>query len=733
MMNTPAPFTAQDANQLIALFSAGRYAELESRCIALTQRHPNVGFIWKVLGVVHMLQNKDGTPALSKAAELMPQDAETWSNLGNAQRAQGQLQAAEDCYRRAISLEPEQASHHYNLGIALSEQDKKQEAITVYRHALALNPSFPDAHFNLGTVLQALREFDAAKSSYQQAIKIQPAHARAWCNLGAIQARQGLLDDALISLRQALKLDPGLADAHHNLGNVHKDALRMVQGAQAFAEAIRLQPNHVDAHHGLGHVFIKLRQYRNAIASLDRAIQLDPCHVDSWIDMGNVRKEMGELREALNCFERADHFDPTRLDVLGNWLMLSNYTPSISREQCLERARLYGQRVSALAKPLPGLHATLEENKVMTVGLVSGDLRRHPVGYFLDTVLQALHAQSAGHIQLIGYPTQPISDALTQRIRACCSDWHPLTGLDDADAAQRIADDKVDILIDMAGHTEHNRLPMFAWRPAPVQVSWLGYFATTGVKEIDHVLSDPWTTPPELQKEFTERLWLLPDTRMCFTPPESSVQVSELPAQTTGHITFGCFNNLTKVNDEVLALWTAIVQRTPGSKLFLKAPQLDDHQMHEQTVRRLESLGLNAKQFVLEGHSPRDEYLRSYDRVDIGLDPFPFTGGTTTAESLWMGVPVLTLRGDTMVGRQGVSMMANVGLVDWIADDKQDYVEKACAFACDFAALAELRSRLRDQALASPLFDAPRFARHLHAALRDMWRQHCTNVLRNSD
>lgn len=725
MTHSPSPFSAQEANQLVALFGAGRHAELEARARELTQRHPEVGFIWKVLGVALMAQNKDGVSALSKAAELMPQDAETWGNLGNAQRARRLLPQAEESHRRAIALAPAQASHLYNLAIVLMDQDKLVEAADAYRQALAANPAFADAHFNLGIVQQKLQELDEAETSFKATIKAQPNHAQAWCNLGALQARRGKLDEAHAALRQAIRLAPEMADAHHNLGNVHKDALRMSQAVQSFAQAILLQPGHVDAHQGMGQVLGKLRQYQAALAALKHAIQLDAQHVDAWIDLGNVHKEVGELDEALACFEHADKFAPHRLDVLSNWLMLSNYARGVSREQRLKRARLYGERVRGQVTTSTPHQHSWDPEKVLKVGLVSGDLRRHPVGYFLDTVLQALRAHAAGRLELIGYPTQALSDALTQRLKDCCTAWRPLVGLDDAAAAKQISDDGVDILIDLSGHTAHTRLSVFAWRPAPVQVSWLGYFATTGLQEMDHFLSDPWSTPAALQQDFTEHLWLLPETRLCFSPPEAAPDVATLPALQQGHVTFGCFNNLTKLNDEVLRLWAAIVQGVPGSKLFLKAPQLDDAQVHDLTLQRLLALGLGRERLILEGNSPRQEYLCAYHRVDIGLDPFPFTGGTTTAESLWMGVPVLTLEGDTLVARQGVSMMMNLGLADWVAEDVQAYQRKAMAFASDLPALAELRAGMRDRAQRSPLFDAPRFARHLEQALRDMWRQRC--------
>ncbi len=728
MTHSPPPFTAQEANQLIALFSAGRHAELESRAREFTRLHPEVGFIWKVLGVALMAQNKDGVAALSKAAELMPQDAETWSNLGNAQRAQGLLSQAEESHRHAIALAPTQASHAYNLAIALTDQHKLPEAAEAYRQAIAANPAFADAHFNLGILQQKLQQLDAAEASFKAAVQAQPAHAQAWCNLGALHARRGRLDEAHAALKQAIRLAPDMADAHHNLGNVHKDALRMTQALQAFGEAIRLQPSHVDAQQGMGQVLGKLRQYQAAIVALKRAIEIDPKHVDAWIDLGNVHKEVGDLDDALACFEHADQFAPDRLDVLSNWLMLSNYASSVPRQRRIERARQYGDRVRAQVIDAPVRPHRWDPEKPLRVGLVSGDLRRHPVGYFLDTVLHAIQAQSGNSLALIGYPTQGLSDALTHRLKACCTAWHPLVGLDDATAARHICDDDIDILIDLSGHTAHTRLSVFAWRPAPVQVSWLGYFATTGLPDMDHFLSDPWSTPAELQQDFTERLWLLPETRLCFSPPESAPPVSDLPATQQGHVTFGCFNNLTKLNDEVLQLWAAVIQGVAGSRLFLKAPQLDDAQVHDLTLRRLLALGIDRDRLILEGNSPRDEYLRAYHRVDIGLDPFPFTGGTTTAESLWMGVPVLTLQGDCLVARQGVSMMMNVGLAEWVANDAQAYRDKAIAFASDLPALSRLRAGLRGQASRSPLFDAPRFARHFQEALRGMWRQRCSDA-----
>ena len=339
-------------------------------------------------------------------------------------------------------------------------------------------------------------------------------------------------------------------------------------------------------------------------------------------------------------------------------------------------------------------------------------------------MLQALHRQAGNDIQLTVYATQPYKDALTDRLMACTARWNMVFGMSDEALAQRIHADGIDILIDLAGHTAHNRLPVFGWKPAPVQVTWLGYFATTGVSQIDHLLADPWTVPASLEAGFTEHIWRLPQTRLCFTPPSASAAVSALPALRTGHITFGCFNNLTKLNDEVIALWARVLHAVPGSRLLLKASQLGSAMVRQTMQSRFKAQGVASDRLILQGPSTREDYLQAYGQIDIALDPFPFTGGTTSAEGLWMGVPVLTLAGDSMVARQGVSLLMNAGLPDWVADAPEDYVAKAMAHASDLTTLATLRSGLRERVMQSPLFDAERFADHLGTALREMWRAH---------
>ena len=314
---------------------------------------------------------------------------------------------------------------------------------------------------------------------------------------------------------------------------------------------------------------------------------------------------------------------------------------------------------------------------------------------------------------------------MTARLKAYCTTWRSLTGLSDTEAAQCIYDDALHILIDLSGHTEGNRLTVFARKPAPVQVSWLGYFATTGLKQMDYLLADRVGVPVNQQEYFVEDIWYLPETRLCFTPPDIELLLSPLPALINGHITFGCFQNPGKLNDKVITLWSRILAALPNSVLRLQNKGFDDATESKYLLERLGEKGINPGQVVLFGAMPREDYLTAYSEVDFLLDTFPYPGGTTTCEGLWMGVPTLTLSGDTLLARQGASLLTAAGLSDWVAISQDEYAAKALSFANNLPELEKLRDGLREQVKISPLFDAASFARNLQTALLAMWRTWC--------
>ena len=530
-----------------------------------------------------------------------------------------------------------------------------------------------------------------ALQALQNATELLPDDAEAHVNLAAALRALGQFDRSVVSSRQALKINPNFAEAHNNLGVALQDLGQLGEAAESFRRVIMIKPDFAEAHNNLG----------------------------------SVLKDIGSFDDALASYRRALEIKPGFAKAHSNLLFASNYLPNQSPAWLLAEARRYGEMVARQAQPYKKWSNVPEHARCLRVGLVSGDLRAHPVGYFLESALKALSAHAAGRLELFAYHNHICIDAVSERIKAYCHGWRSVAALSDEALARMIHGDGIDILIDLSGHTAHNRLPMFAWKPAPVQAAWLGYFATTGVAAMDYLIADPWTLPETEEVHFTERIWRLPETRLCFTPPDAEVPVAPLPALANGHITFGCFNNLTKMNDYVVALWARVLAFVPGSRLLLKASQLNEAAVRQNVIERFSTQGIGADRIILEGSEPRAKYLAAYQRIDIALDPFPFTGGTTSAEGLWMGVPMLTLAGESFLSRQGIGLLMNAGLPEWIAVDSDDYVARAATHAGDLQKLAVLRNGLRQQVLASPIFDAPRFARHFEAALRGMWMQWC--------
>ena len=697
--------------------------------------------------------------AYRRALAIDPGFAEVHGNLGNALRRLGRTDEAIASYREALARKPSIAWVRYQLGHALRDARRHDDAIACYRELLQGKPDFAEAHCSLAEVLGTAGRVDEAIAEYRKALELEPELAIAHNNLGNLWRTTGHLEDAVESYRRALALnpdasevlgnlgnalhglgryrdaedvlrralaaDPGLAFAHYNLGIVCYDTGRLHDAVACFRRVLEIDPDSVDARCNLGNALYGLGQLNEALDCYRRVLQADPGYALAYSNIGNTLKDLGSIDEAVANCERALELRPDMTFARSNLLFLQSYRPRHDPVRMLEEARRYGDVVARQARAFVAWPNDPAPDRRLRVGFVSGDLRNHAVGYFVEGAMTALAAVASDGLELYGYHSHVTADAVTERIRASCRGWFSAAGVSDERLVGRIRDDGIDILLDLSGHTAHNRLPAFAWKPAPVQATWLGYFATTGVAAIDYLIADRWTLPESEDAHFTEAIWRLPHTRLCFTPPDEDVAVAPLPALADGCVTFGCANTLAKVNDDVVAVWSRVLEAVPGSRLLLKARQLAEPSMRERVVARFAAAGVDGARLALEGPSPRRAYLEAYRRVDIALDPFPFPGGTTTAEALWMGVPVLTLAGERFLERQGVGLMMNAGLPDWIAADADEYVARAAAHAGDLPRLAALRGRLRQQVQASPVFDATLFAHDFAAALRGMWRAWC--------
>ncbi|WP_175728579.1 tetratricopeptide repeat protein [Burkholderia ambifaria] len=690
----------------------------------------------------------------SRAIELRPGYAEAYNNLGNVLQDLGELDAAAASYGKAIAFHPAYAEAHSNLGNVLRTQERHADAIVQYRRAIELNPALrvahrglaialratddfdgaleharaglePDdaeGHCTLGRSLRSMNDFDGAAHLFERACEIDPGYAPAWCRLGELRCQQGEYEESLRLCRHAIELDPELADAYNFLGLAYHNLDRMAASELSHRHAIDLNPDDADAHHNLAAALFRLDKLDEAMSEYRIAQELGVDPVKIQLTLGDILWAKRDFTGAVAAFRDAVEHDPHR--AYARLLFNMSSSPAFAPEEWVVDAQRYGDYLARDARLLSHdreQRARQAHGRPLRVGFVSGDLRQHPVGIFLESVLAHLDRT---RIEPHAYVTFVVEDDVTARLKSGFASWKKLTCLNRDQAARMIHDDGIDVLVDLAGHTNWSGLPVFAHRPAPVQASWLGFFATTGCRAIDYFIGDPHTLPADEAHHFVEQPWHLPDSYLCFTPPAYDVAVGPLPMATNGGVTFGCFGKLTKISDDVIALWSRLLHALPDARLMLKAHELGASDLNRATLERFARHGIGAQQLILEGGSPRAEYFNAYNRIDIALSPFPYPGGTTTAEALWMGVPVIGMKGGRFVTHICESLLHAAGMGDWIAADEDAYLAKAIAFARDRDALAALRATLRERTLASPLCDAARFARNLEDAFHGMWARY---------
>jgi protein O-GlcNAc transferase len=754
-------------SELVALYRAGSYTEVVRRADVLLKGDPGAGLVWKLLGSALLVQKQPALPALQRACELLPADADAHNNLAAAFHALGHYGDAVASYRSALALKPERAETHHNIGISLAKLSKSQAAVTSFRHSIKLNPNAPAVFVSLAFAHRSLGEFTDAAHALKEALRLTPNDSKIRALLADTEFQQGEVQLAIASYRQAIMLRPQDAPTHRALGlalaqSVGSDAaLQSLERAVSLApddaanhyaiactlrdlgrlhdaethllESIRIQPANADFYVNLGTVRGGLGLASEAELAYREALKIDPQSANAHNNLGNLLVSSGRLDEAFRSFEGAIAFAPGMLGARSNQLFsrqyLSNADSLESQTATKTDACALGGLLANNAKEFlswpnsnwpVGAGDTLL-SRPLRVGMVSGDLRQHPVGDFLVGLLTSLAHSTAGRLELVAYANHLMNDAITRQIRTNCHEWHVVSGLSDLNLAQKINSHGIDVLIDLSGHSGHNRLGALAYKPAPVQASWLGYLGTTGLAAIDYLIADELTLPVADEIFFSEKIWRLPRTYLCFTRPETEASVTPLPALTNGFVTFACFNNLAKMNDLVVACWARIMQLVPQSRLCLKAKQFSEASLRRLTIERFAAHGIDETRLVLKGQAPRHSYLNDYQLVDIALDPFPYPGVTTTVEGLYMGVPALTLGGKSFLARQGIGLLTNAGLPDWIASDHDDYVTRAVALANDIGRLSQVRERLREQVAASPLFDAAEFSRNFEQALRSMW------------
>ncbi len=633
----------------------------------------------------------------------------------------GRMEEAEAGYRAVLEIDPKHLDAIHHLGILAYQGQAPEYAAEVFRYAISLDDRIAPFHSNLGLALEALGRMQEAAESHERAIALKPDFAEAWYNLGNARLNLGRLDEAEAAYNRSLALRPDLAEAYGNLGSVRRGQDRMDEALAFFDRALEMEPRLASAHFSRAETLAELGRLDEAVEASQRAIALWPDYAPAHSGLGAVYMAQGKLDAARAEWEQALELYPNYADARSNLLLSLNYRSDITAEESLAAHRKWDEAHGAGSAPESAPPANdRDPARRLKVGYVSGDFRIHPGGYFLAGVLPAHDPAS---VEVFCYSNSPYADdAMTTRIRQAVPNWRSIRGISEVDAAEMIRADGIDILVDLSGHTAHNRLRVFALKPAPVRASWLGYPNTTGLAAMDYLVTDAATSPPESAAWMSEALVRLPHGRLCYAPPAYAPEPAPPPSEARGYVTFGSFNNLTKVGPQVVRLWAAVLKAAPGSRLLLKWPALGQETTREGLLQAFAAEGIGAERLELRPYSPHEQMLGEYADMDVALDPFPFGGGLTSAEALWMGVPVVTLPGATPASRQTLAFLKAVDLEDLAAPSPEAYVERAVALAGDIGRRKALRAALRDRMAASPLTDGKAFVPALEAAYRQMWK-----------
>ncbi|HUC84723.1 MAG TPA: tetratricopeptide repeat protein [Candidatus Acidoferrales bacterium] len=641
---------------------------------------------------------------------------------GLAAHRAGDLEAAAAVYRRILELWPGQPDASYLLGLMVQESGHHADAITLFAQATRGNPKFVQAHLQRGFSLNATGQPQAAAAAFQAAIAGQPDLAEAHHQLGNTLRTLKQWPEALASLREATRLSPLDLVFWLSRGVTAMHGRQLDDAVQSFQQAVRLNPAMPETHAMLGQALLAQQRTDEAREQFNEALRLRPNYSEACHDLGRLCAEEGLITEAIAQYRAALAIKPAP-ETQTNYLFLLNYLPDTNPEGHFAEHRRWSDWFEKPLRHLWRPHTNdRAPNRRLRLGYVSPDLRDHPIASFMEPILRHHRGEQ---FQVFCYANVKTPDAITRRLCLLAHQWRDIYGLEPDAAADLIRQDGIDILVDLAGHTTDNSLLVFARKPAPVQVTWIGYPNTTGLDAVDYRLTDAISDPPgQTEPWHSERLIRLPQTFSCYCAAAESPPIGPLPALANGYITFGSFNNFRKVSEPTIALWAQLLRAVPDSRLLLKSQGLGNpktaRRLREQFVRA----GADAERIELAGAGlAKDVHLGLYNRVDLCLDPFPYNGTTTTCDALWMGVPVVTLAGHKHVARVGVSLLSHLGHPEWAAATPDAYLAKGRELTSDLSALSALRLGLREQMRQSPLCDAPVFIAHLESAYRDMWTQ----------
>ncbi|QXP83537.1 tetratricopeptide repeat protein [Methylococcus sp. ANG] len=638
---------------------------------------------------------------------------------------------AEEIVISVLGSKPAHAEALHLAGFIAHRRGDQHRAVELISNAIRHAPDNSLFHFNLGNALLASGATEAGIEALQNSTKLNPERVDAWINLGLALIDAKRHPEAVSAFEQVLELAP-----EHDVDIAFASALVGAETTRneprvldRVIELLESKPRHGYERYAARVILARALEHRNrlseAIAQHQALLELNPEHVGIRNNLARCLVQLGRVDEAREHYRLCVKAAPDKFHAFSALLAGLNYEPDMTPEA--HEAELRNWETLLALPHYPKDHEFPNERdpeRPLKIGYLSPDLRQHVVGH---NFLPVLEHRNRERFSVVCYHIGEQADDLSRRIAALSDDWRHIHGVSDDEVAAAIREDRVDILVDLSGHTSKTQPLVFARKPAPVQVSWLGYFDTTGLATMDWFITDPYSSPPDQKQYFSERLYRMPHTRLYYHPYPDMPEVGELPAKRNGYVTFGCLNNLAKINTQVLDLWAQILAASPTSHLLIQTLALCDKLNLERFRALCVERGIDPARLELRPATPLEKFAHTYYEIDIALDPFPFCGGFTSFDALWMGVPVVTLEQQRLVGRQTLSMLRNLGLPELIARTKDDYVAIALGLSSDWKKLEQLRSELRPRFIQSPLIDYRGFTGDLERAYRFFWKNHCTN------
>jgi protein O-GlcNAc transferase len=664
---------------------------------------------------------------LAQAKQLLkqfPYSATLHNICGVVREGLGQFDAARENYELAIKIKPDYAEVHYNLGNVLKRTGDLKEATDSYMSAIKFKPDYADAYYNMGTALQEQGDLEAAIVSYEKAIIIRPDYPECYFNMGNAQQQMGDLEAATDSYKQAIEIKPDYVEVYYNLGNILQERGNLRSSIENYKKAIDIKPDFVEAYTNLGSAFKKKGNLEVAIENFRKAIKIKPDYARAYSNMGSALKDNGELEAAIESYKQALKFEPDYVDAYSNMLFCKLLNPEETPKTIFQAHCAFAEYFENPFLPFWRKHTnTREPNRVLNIGFVSADFRNHVVASYFEPIIEQLSSSSNSTFH--AYHNFAIEDNRTRAIKKYFTHWTPVKNITDDQLAEKISQDNIDILIDLSGHTGGNRLLVFARKPAPIQVTALGYEATTGLKSIDYYIADNYTLPSgQFDDQYSEKIVSLaseyPYSRFIHFPP-----VSELPALTNNYITFGSFFKSGKINRAVISLWSNLLNAVPKSRIIIGGMEEKTSAKRFVNWFRQENVDLDRVEFRQK--TDFETFCKYHNDIDICLAPFPFPGATTIKCAIGMGVPTLVLSGDIIPNRRTGHILHFAGLPELVCNNEAEFLEKGIELSNDFEKLSNIRSAAKNYRIDASI-KSREFPLLFDSALRIMWKRWCEGL-----